>query len=251
MSMTKMVMVLILMLAVTGMMSMHAYGQSIPPQMKIIAKMWVDGLISDADYLKALQSMVDSGLLKGQKSSASPGTDNAKQTANTDTGKLFLLLPQKSDLGPEWTVKKAADYNKATKSFYYENAGQVNYNKDVHTIKDYRMHLFKFSDSKSAQDAYDRKYVNMKRDVGHWEQWDKDASKTKQSKFTLSYPDKLIMDSQSCIAVRYSVYGDLDQIYGYCLVKNYLIYEDITGYYPDMKSDFIRMMDIAKGKVSK
>lgn len=229
------------MLAIAGIVSVHAYGQSIPHQMKIIAKMWIDGLISDEEYLKALQSMVDSGLLKGQKSSASSGANTSKeQTTKTDTGKLFLLLPQKADLGPEWKIKKSGDYNKATKSFYYENAGQVNYNKDVHTIKEYRMNVFQFSSPKLAQETYDRKYAIVKDNVSYYEKYKKEQ-----------LPDKLIMDSQDCVAVNLNAdYGDLDHMFGYCLVKNYLIYEDITGYYPDMKSDFIRMMDIAKGKIS-
>jgi len=238
----KSVTILILMFAVIGMMSIHAYGQSIPPQMKIIAKMWVDGLISDAEYLKVLQSMVDSGLLKGQKSSASSGTNTVnEQTAKSDTGKLFSLLPQKADLGPEWKIKKSSDYNKATKSFYYENAGQVNYEKDVHTIKEYRMNVFQFSSPKLAQETYDEKYVIVKDNVSYYEKHKKEQ-----------LPDKLIMDSQNCVAINLNArYEDLDHMYGYCLVKNYLIYEDITGYYPDMKSDFVRMMDIAKGKVSR
>ena len=173
-------------------------------------------------------------------------------TPNTSmvSGKLFSLLPQKEDLSSEWKITKSADFNKATKNFYYENAGQVNYDKNVKTIKEYRMNIFKFSDSKSAQEVYDKKYLLLKDVVGYWSPWSKDGVKLEQEEYQLKYPEKLLIDSQNCIAVKKAAdYGDYDHLYGYCLANNYIIYQDVTGYYPDMKDDFIKMMNIAKSKV--
>ncbi len=174
-----------------------------------------------------------------------------KSVTPETSSQLFSLLPQEDDLSSEWKITKSADYNKSTKSFYYENAGQVNYEKNVHTIKEYRMNIFKFSDSKSAQEAYDKKYFAVKGVAGQWVPGIKNGVVVATAEFDLLYPEILLMDSQNCVAVKLSAdYGDYDHLYGHCLVNNYLIYQDVTGYYPDMKDDFIKMMNIAKSKVS-
>lgn len=238
---------------------MSAQGEIIPSWIKNISKLWVEGMISDEEYLQALQWLIDNGILNVQKSVESDSNASVSKEANPVTpkvsvasDKLFSLLPQKEDLSSEWKITKMTDFNKATKSFYYENAGQVNYDKNVNTIKEYRMNIFKFPSSESAQEAYDEKYMVVKGKVGYWTPWSENGDKLDKPEFKILFPEvqSILMDSQNCIAVKKAAdYGDYDWLLGYCLVNNYIIYQDVTGYYPDMKDDFIKMMDIAKGKV--
>lgn len=209
-------------------------------------------LLAENTKLKTENTKLKSDIVKLKTESSQPKQNPTTPKTSATSGKLFSLLPQKEDLSSEWKITRSADFNKATKSFYYENAGQVNYDKNVKTIKEYRMNVFKFSDSKSAQEAYDKKYPLLKNQVGYWTIWNEDTGKQmEQEEFELKYPEKLLMDSQNCVAVRDNAdYGDYDHLYGYCLANNYIIYQDVTGYYPDMKDDFIKMMNIAKSKTS-
>ena len=208
-------------------------------------------LLAENTKLKTENTKLKNDIVKLKTENSQAKQNPITPKTSVTGGKLFSLLPQKEDLGSEWKITKSGDFNKATKSFYYENAGQVNYDKNVKTIKEYRMNIFKFSDFKLAQETYDKKYPLLKDVVGYWSFLNEDTGKEmEQEKFQLKYPERLLMDSQNCIAVKKaSDYGDYDHLYGYCLVNNYIIYQDVTGYYPDMKDDFIKMMNMAKSKV--
>lgn len=213
-------------------------------------------LLVENTKLKTENTKLKTDIVKLKTENSQPKQNPTTPKTSVISEKLFSLLPQKEDLSSEWKITKSGDYNKSTKSFYYENAGQVNYDKNVNTIKEYRMNIFKFSSSKSVQEAYDKQNILLKSRVGHW--LPKDGSNpndwiVEKGEFELLFPDvkSLLMNSQNCVAIKEPAdYGDYDHLAGYCLANNYIIYQDVTGYYPDMKNDFIKMMNIAKSKVS-
>jgi hypothetical protein len=260
-------------------------GESVPSWIKSIAKLWVEGKISDDDYVRAMQYMVDNGFLKIQQKSISNTNTNKKTSSMSEycqalndwnnkyqgtswltaetkkefsklctlqissasktslTGsKLFSLLPQKEDLSSEWEIIKSTEYSKPTKTFYYENAGQTKYDKNVNTIKGYRMNIFLFSSESLAKEKFEEKTHALKELIGYFV----------GSEYTLFNPEQLIMDTKDCTAIfKHTDYTQsFENVYGYCLVGKFIIYQDITGYYPNIHDDFINMMNIAKTKAA-
>lgn len=178
--------------------------------------------------------------LKNENSQSKQNPITSK--TNVIDNKLFSLLPQKEDLSSEWKIIKSTEYSKPTKTFYYENAGQTKYDKNVNTIKEYRMNIFLFSNESLAKEAFSKKTYNLKDEIGYFV----------GSEYTTFSPEQLIMDSKDCVAIfKHTDYTQsFEHVYGYCLVGKYIIYQDITGYYPNIHDDFIDMMNIAKTKVA-
>ncbi len=265
--------------------SISAQSQSeIPAWVKGVANFWAEGNINDSEFGEAISFLIEQGIikvdmpeqanndtldkkisklesentklrsentnLKNQNSQLQTKlntnqpsqTTTAKSVSVPSNFKLYDLLPSKNDLSSDWEVLKSTEDGNPTKDFYYVDTGQTKYDKNVKTIKVYRMNIFLFSNESLAKDAFTAKTHALKDLIGYFV----------GSDYTVFSPEQLIMDSNGCAAIfKHTDYTQsLEHVYGYCLVGKYIIYQDITGYYPDIHDDFIDMMNIAKSKVS-
>jgi len=172
-------------------------------------------------------------------------TTSASPSTSSSYTKLYELLPSKVDLSSEWIIGKSIEYNKATKSFYYENAGQTKYEKDVNFMDVFRMNVFRFFDSQSAQKEYDEKYRAVIDRIGYWQ------SDGTYKTFTelIGEGGHVIVDAPDCVIIN-DTDSSKDKILGWCVVDKYMIYLTIEGFYPEMEKDAIDFMNIARQKVN-
>lgn len=195
-------------------------------------------LQTENNYLKNQNSKLQIELNTIQQSSQS--TPEFKTSSPSSYSKLYELLPANEDLGSEWTIVRPLEYNKATKNFYYENAGQTKYEKDVNFINEFRMNVFKFYDSKTADEAYDKKYLPVKEIAGFYSP---DGSFNKMPTF-----GHVVVDENDCI-ISTELHTKNNEILGWCKLGKYLIFIKIVGFYPQMEDDAVDFMNIARQKV--
>jgi len=273
--------VLIVSVSVT---SISAQSTEIPSWVKGVANFWAEGNINDGEFGEAISFLIEQEIIKVDMPQQANNdaldrkisqleSENAKlrsentnlknqnsqlqiklntsQPSKTTTSKsvsvpsnfkLYDLLPAKNDLSSDWDILKSVEYSTPTRTFYYENAGQTKYDKDVNTIKEYRMNMFVFSNESTAKEEYDEHPAALKDNIGGF--W--------SGKWHFADEEQLVMDTGNCAAIfEYTDYTKkYEHVYGYCLVGKYIIYQDITGYYPAIHDDFIDMMNIAIKKVS-
>jgi len=81
--------------------SVTSSGQqpSIPSWIKNTAKWWGEGQISDDEFIKALQWLIDQKILVVQSNNVTPAT-NIQKVVNP----LAILLPSSDDIGPLWKI---------------------------------------------------------------------------------------------------------------------------------------------------
>ena len=171
----------------------------------------------------------------------SASTTVQKSTSSPSYSKLYELLPSEEDLSSEWTILKSFEYNKATKDFYYENAGQTTYSKKVNFIKEFRMNVNKFYDSNTAAVAYDKKYRAVIDSIGMWESTDRYS--------IFASAGSVILDEKNCVIINIAGQNE-DTVRGWCKMDIYLLYIEIEGFYPEMKKDAVDFMNIARQNVN-
>jgi len=258
--------------------TVSAQSTQIPEWVKGVANFWVEGNISDDEFGEAISFLIEQNIIQVKMANIndlelqnkikqlefenvklqaenndlknknlelqSKPNQNSKITVPTNISgnfKLYDLLPTESDLSSEWKVIKSIEYGKPTKNFYYEDAVQTKYNKNVNTIKEYRMNVFLFSNESIAKENYDKKAYVLKDNIGYFS----------GGKWHIFDEKQLVMDTGDCVGIfKHTDYTmEFEHVYGYCLVGEYIIYQDINGYYPEMHDDFVDMMSIAKQKV--
>ncbi len=260
--------------------TISAQTSEIPSWVKGVANFWAEGNIDDNEFGEAISFLIEQEIikvkipqqtnnlelehnvsqleseniklrlenviLKNKNYELESKLNNISQDksitskSTTNDFKLYDLLPSKNDLTSDWTILKSTESGNPTKDFYYVDAGQTKYNKNVKTIKTYRMNIFLFSSESLAKEAFTTKTHAIKDLIGYYIGND----------YTVFFPEQLIMDSNGCAAIfkHTDETQSLEHVYGYCLVGKYLIYQDITGYYPNIHDDFVNMMNIAKSK---
>jgi len=247
--------------------SISAEESLIPAWIKTTASFWVNDQLSDEEFISALQYLVEKGILEIPSADEKekvietviekPPAPTPKPTEPTTApktissigySKLYELLPSKGDLSSEWTVGKSLEYNKATKAFYYENAGQTRYDKDVNFIDEFRMNVYIFSDSKTAAEEYEQKYRALIDIIGYWGYEKGSTTYDKDTYTIMDSQGKVIVNEKNCVIIN-DTGNNEDKILGWCVIDNYLIFLKMEGFYPEMDEDAINFMNIARQKV--
>ena len=210
----------------TNPVAISAQSTEIPSWIKNTAKFWANGSISDSEFGEAVSFLIEQKIIRVempvkdnpelqnkinqlelenkilQNEVSSLKNENSQLQAKTYTSqpyqtaksastgisdnKLYDLLPSKSDLDSKWKVVKSGEFSKPTKTFYYENAGETIYNKDVNTIKKYRMDIFLFSSESAAKEIFEKRSHSLKDLIGSWY----------EGKYKSHWPEQIIMDSK-------------------------------------------------------
>lgn len=76
--------------------------KSIPSWVKSTAKLWVNGDVGDADFIKAIQWLVTHGIIVLPNNSLT--NTNSQTTSATSNNSLSILLPTSNDLGGLWKI---------------------------------------------------------------------------------------------------------------------------------------------------
>lgn len=99
-------MALIFVAGITIGSSSHVVAQqaSIPGWVKKTALWWGQGQISDDEFIKALQWMINEGILSVPGSSPSPTTPSNTPATTAPASTLSPLMPQGSDLDSFWNI---------------------------------------------------------------------------------------------------------------------------------------------------
>jgi hypothetical protein len=83
-------------------------SSSIPSWIKTTAKFWVNGDVSDSDFLKAIQWLVTQGIIVvPNTSSTNSNTQITPSTSSSVTNVLTPMLPTSTDTGPLWQPSPA------------------------------------------------------------------------------------------------------------------------------------------------
>jgi len=86
-------------------LSFNALAQqssSIPSWIKSTAKFWVNGDVSDSDFIKAIQWLVTNGIIVLPNNSST--NNNSQTTPTTSNNPLSTLLPASKDVGVLWKI---------------------------------------------------------------------------------------------------------------------------------------------------
>jgi hypothetical protein len=150
-------------------MNVSAEEQLIPSWIKNTARFWVDGQVSDKEFLSALQYLVKQGILiipTAEDTASSPieKTTNKQVIGGTP---LSGLLPTREDVGTEWRIiefeidKKLESASEQMARRYIEGSGSPT------TI--ITLYLYGFGSNDAAFSAYDSKVKEIYEKGGYKE----------------------------------------------------------------------------------
>lgn len=149
---------------------------SIPSWVKNTAKWWGEGQITDGDFIKALQYLIENKILvvPGNMSSTSQNTSPVQQN-NAESSQTQItnestndLLPTRGDVGTEWVMKdpvlkngNGTDYNNQISQIFTKSTSGIN---TIVTVT-----IDSFNSFNAAQQHYNSKITTLKSKGGYQE----------------------------------------------------------------------------------